>query len=91
MGKQHGIWINKNARHWTDKETDCLIDLLEGNRYLWDVFCANYHLKDKREQAYSLIKEELDISVSGIRNKIVGLRSQLARKLAKTNSKKSGL
>ena len=80
----------QKARRWSDEETDRLIDLLEGNRCLWDVFCADYHLKDKRERAYSSIEEELNISVSDIRNKIVGLRSQLARELAKTNSKKSG-
>ena len=71
----------QNARRWSDEETDRLIDLLEGNRCLWDVFCADYHLKDKRERAYSSIEEELNISVSDIRNKIVGLRFQLAREL----------
>ena len=35
-------------------------------------FCADHHLKDKREREYSSIEEELDISVSDIRNKIVG-------------------
>ena len=80
----------QKARRWSDDETDRLIDLLEENKCLWDVFCTEYHLKDKRERAYSSIEEELDISVSDIRNKIVGLRSQLARELAKTNSKKSG-
>ena len=29
----------QKARRWSDKETDRLIDLLEGNRCLWDVFC----------------------------------------------------
>ena len=75
----------QKARRWSDDETDRLIDLLEENKCLWDVFCTEYHLKDKRERAYSSIEEELDISVSDIRNKIVGLRSQLARELAKTN------
>ena len=28
----------QKARRWSDEETDCLIDLLEGNRCLWDVF-----------------------------------------------------
>ena len=44
----------------------------------------------RSQRAYSSIEEELNISVSHIRNKIVGVRSQLARELAKTNSKKSG-
>ena len=72
----------QKARRWSDDETDRLIDLLEENKCLWDVFCTEYHLKDKRERAYSSIEEELDISVSDIRNKIVGLRSQLARPLS---------
>ena len=38
----------QKARRWSDEETDRLSDLLEGNRFLWDVFCADYHLKDKR-------------------------------------------
>lgn len=59
----------QKARRWSDEEIDRLIDLLEGNRCLWDVFCADYHLKDKRERAYSSIEEELNISVSDIRNK----------------------
>ena len=80
----------QKARHWSDKETDCLIDPLKGNTCLRDVFCADYHLKDKREWAYSSIEEELDISMSDIQNKIVELRSQLASQLAKKNSKKSG-
>ena len=29
----------QKARRWSDEETDHLIDLLEGNRCLWDVFC----------------------------------------------------
>ena len=44
----------------------------------------------RSQRAYSSIEEELNISVSHIRNKIVGVKSQLARELAKTNSKKSG-
>ena len=44
----------QKARRWSDEETDRLIDLLEGNRFLWDVFCADYHLKDKRERVYWL-------------------------------------
>ena len=76
----------QKARHRSDNETDRLIDPLEENKCLWDVLCTEYHLKDMRERAYSLIEEELDISVSDIRNKIVGLTSQLAHDIAKTNS-----
>ena len=39
----------QKARRWSDDETNRLIDLLEENKCLWDVFCTEYHLKDKRE------------------------------------------
>ncbi|XP_044171518.1 uncharacterized protein LOC122955844 [Acropora millepora] len=80
----------QKGRGWSDEEFDPLMDPFNGNRCLWDDFCADFHLKDKRERPYSSIEEEHNISVSDMRNKIVGLRSQLARELAKTNSKKSG-
>ena len=38
-------------------------------------------MKDKRDK----IQEELDIPISEIKNKIIGLRSQLSREVAKTN------
>jgi hypothetical protein len=33
------------GRKWSDQETDLLIDLLEDNPCLWDVFCKEYHLR----------------------------------------------
>ena len=78
------------TRKWNDKEIDLLIDYLEEHLCLWDIFSKDYHLKDKRDKAYEAIKEELDIPSADIKYKIVGLRSQLSREVAKTNQKKSG-
>ena len=44
----------------------------------------NYHMKDKRDKAYEKIQEELDIPITEIKNKIIGLRSQLSREVAKS-------
>ena len=42
-------------------------------------------MKDKRDKAYEKIQEELDIPITEIKDKIIGLRSQLSREVAKTN------
>ena len=80
----------QKARKWRDEEVETLIDLFEQHVCLWDIFCKEYHLKEKRDMAYETMKEELDIPVADIKYKIIGLRSQLSREVAKTNQKKSG-
>lgn len=77
-------------RKWNDEETDLLIDLLEQNACLWDIFSKDYHLKDKRDKTFETMQEELGISIADVKYKITGLRSQLGREVAKTNQKKSG-
>jgi len=67
-----------------------LIDLLEQNACLWDVFSKEYHLKDMRDKAYETMQEELDIPIADIKYKIIGRRSQLGREVAKANQKISG-
>ena len=47
-------------------------------------------MKDNRDKAYEKIQEELDMPITEIKNKIIGLPSQLNREVAKTNQKKSG-
>jgi len=47
-------------------------------------------MKDNRDKAYEKIQEELDMPITEIKNKIIGLRSQLNCEVAKTNQKKSG-
>ena len=54
------------------------------------IFSKDYDMKNKRDKAYEKIQEELDILISEIKNKVIGLRSQpLNREVAKTNQKKS--
>ena len=78
------------SRRWCDAEVDRLVELLEERPCLWDVFCKDYHVREKRERAYEEIENELEIDLNDIKTKIVGLRSQLGRELSKTNNKKSG-
>ena len=52
-----------------------------------DGHAYRYHMKDKRDNAYEKIQEELDIPIAEIKNKIIGLRSQLSREVAKTKSR----
>ena len=78
------------SRRWCDAEVDRLIELLEERPCLWDVFCKEYHAREKRERAYEDIENELEIELNDIKTKIVGLRCKLGRDLSKTNNKKSG-
>ena len=43
------------------------------------------HMKDKRDKA---CEEELDIPITEIKNKLISLRSQHSREVAKTNETK---
>ena len=78
------------ARKWSDVEVDQLVDLLEERICLWDVFSKDYHLRDKKERAYLEMAEKLGIAVVDIKAKIIGLRAQLGREIAKSKSTKSG-
>ena len=80
----------KKPRKWTEFEIDTLIEMLEERVCLWDVTCKAYHMRDKREKAYTEIKEALDISVVDIKTKITSLRAQLGREINKVRKKKSG-
>ena len=80
----------KKPRKWTEFEIDTLIEMLEERVCLWDVSCKAYHMRDKREKAYTEIKEALDISVVDIKTKITSLRAQLGREINKVRKKKSG-
>ena len=64
------------SRRWCDADVDRLIELLEERPCLWDVFCKEYHVREKRERAYEEIENELEIDLNDIKTKIVGLRSQ---------------
>ena len=45
------------------------------------IFSKDYRMKDKRDKAYEKIQEELDITITEIKKKIIGLRSQLSREV----------
>ena len=77
--KRKGIKVR--TRKWTDEETDDLIDIFEESACLWAMFSKDYHMKDKRDKAYEKIHEELNISITEIKNKIIGPRSQLSHKV----------
>ena len=59
------------SRRWCDAEVDRLIELLEERPCLWDVFCKDYHAREKRERAYEDIGNELEMDVSDIKVQIL--------------------
>ena len=75
---------------WKSGEIDTLIDELEKRSCLWDVFDKDYHNREKREVAYTELEDILKHTKKDIKTKIAGLRTQLRREIAKTNSWKSG-
>ncbi|XP_046864094.1 uncharacterized protein LOC124458023 [Xenia sp. Carnegie-2017] len=80
----------KAVRKWTTNETNTLIDLFEERPCLWDIFQKDYHCRDVKELAYEEMKNILGISVKDIKARLVSLRAQLGREIAKTNKTKSG-
>ena len=77
-------------RRWRNDETCKLIDLVEERPCIWNVFDNDYHNREKREKAYKDIESELNVPMAEIKRKIMQLRSQLGRELAKCNKTKSG-
>ena len=75
---------------WKSGEIETRIDELEKQSCLWGVFGKDYHNREKREVAYTELEDLLDHSKQDIKAKIAGLRTQLGREIAKTNSWKSG-
>ena len=80
----------KSAKEWTDEETSQLIDLLESNPCLWDVFDKSYSKRDVKESAYSEIAESLDTNIALVKAKINNLRTQFGKELSKERRTKSG-
>ena len=81
---------SKTAKEWTNDETSLLIELLEVNACLWDVFHKDYKKRDLKENAYSEIATALDTTVASIKTKVNSLRTQLGKELAKERNTKSG-
>ena len=65
--------LERKGRKWNEEKTDLLIDLLEQNGFLRDLFLKKYHLKDKREKAYAKM-QELGIHIADIKYKIMPKR-----------------
>ena len=80
----------KCPRKWTEGETTSLIDLLEERPCLWNIFEKSYHSRETREQGFEESQSTLNISMVDIKAKIVSLRAQLGREIAKTKATKSG-
>ena len=89
--KQNATEANtKTAKDWSDDEVSILIDMLEENACLWDVFHKEYAKRDVKEIAYTEIATALNTTTSSVKTNINGLRAQLGRELAKENKTKSG-
>ena len=84
-----GAKVSK-ARRWSEKEVELLIDEFEKRSCVWDVFEQDYHNREKRERAYLELEEVLGINTSDIKSKVLGLRTQLGREMAKVSNTKSG-
>ena len=65
-----------------------LIDMLEQHLCLWNIFEKSYHSRETRKQGFEklLLQSALNISVADIKAKIVSLRAQLGREIAKTKA-----
>ena len=76
----------KSAKEWTDDETSLLIDILEANPCLWDLYHTDYRKCDLKEIAYTEIAASFDTSITSIKAKINSLITQLGREIAKEKS-----
>ena len=90
--RRRGKRIPKHSprKEWTDDETSLLIDMLEVNPCLWDIYHTDYSKRDLKEIAYTEIATSLDTNITSIKAKINSLRTQLGREMAKEKCTKSG-
>lgn len=88
--RKHWRRTKQKKPKWKSGEIDTLIDELEKRSCLWDVFDKDYHNRKKREVTYTELEDILKHTKKDIKTKIAGLRTQLGREIAKTNSWKSG-
>ena len=88
--RKHWRRTKQKKPKWKSGEIDTLIDELEKQSCLWDVFDKDYHNREKREVTYTELEDILKHTKKDIKTKIAGLRTQLGREIAKTNSWKSG-
>ena len=87
---EKAIRTSKRGKVWTHEETVHLIELLEENSCLWNIFEKAYHSRESRNKALSELGDILGISTTAVKAKILKLRSQLGREVAKVNKTRSG-
>ena len=75
---------------WKSGKIETLIDELEKRSCLWEVLGEDYHNNEKRVVTYTVPEDILKHTKQDIKAKIAGMRRQLGRQIAKTNSWKSG-
>lgn len=80
----------EDKKDWSDESVSLLIDMLEENSCLWDVFHKDYAKRDLKEIAYSSIASVLDTTIASVKSKINSLRTQLGRERTKQCKTKSG-
>ena len=68
---------DSNAKKdWTDDEISLLIDMLEANPSLWDVYHTDYTNRGIKDIAYTEIPTSLNTNIPSIKTKINSLRVQ---------------
>lgn len=80
----------KAAKDWTDEEITVLIEILEANPCLWNIYDPSYSKRDAKEIAYSEIAMTLDTTITSIKSKINGLQAQLGKEIVKEKATRSG-
>ena len=80
----------KATKDWTDEEITLLIEILEANPCLWNIYDPSYSKKDAKEIAYSEIATNLNTTITSVKSKINGLRAQLGREMVKEKTTRSG-
>ena len=80
----------KQKGKWKEENVTALIDLLEEQPCLWNIFDSQYTEREKRDSAYKEISAKLEWEVGEIKTKINNLRAQLGREIGKVKNTKSG-
>uniref|UniRef100_A0A1Y1KAI6 MADF domain-containing protein n=1 Tax=Photinus pyralis TaxID=7054 RepID=A0A1Y1KAI6_PHOPY len=68
---------------WSREKTLQLINMYETKSELWDVKNSNYHLRNKKHDAWKNIATEMESDVEVIKAKVASLLSSMRREKAK--------
>lgn len=72
------------------EQTLDFIDEYRSYSVLWNTADDNYSNKRKRNEAYTVLATNFDMTVNGVKNKIKSLRSYFSKEHQKITAKKSG-